>query len=81
MWNADWKRRVPAPIYGSSEVGEVSTELVSRDGHESISLVMPDEVAPVGVSLVSTSGLPVIKAQAAATKLAAPVVALGASLA
>jgi len=54
MSNADLRRRGPAPIYGSSEVGEVSTDLVSRDGHESISLVMPDEVARVGGSLVST---------------------------
>ncbi len=70
MSNADLRRRAPAPIYGSSEVGEVSTDLVSHDGHEAISLVMPDEVARVGGSLVSTSGLPVIKAQSAATNCA-----------
>jgi len=32
--NAEMKRLLPAPIYGSPEVGEVSTDLLNREGWE-----------------------------------------------
>ena len=49
MSNADLRRCAPAPLHGSSEVGEISTDLLSRCGCDSIRIfVMPNEIAHRG---------------------------------